>query len=138
VQFLSAAFLALPAAGQVKITGGTEKIPIEINGKAFSDFYVGGKEVSKPYLFPLRAASGTYVTRMWPMETVAEEEGTSKDHRHHRGLWFAHASVNHLDFWNVDPAPISPYNRPDRGKIVLDKLGAVNSGQDKGSIAATF
>ena len=71
-----AAVLALPASAQVKITPGSEKLSIEINGKPFTDFYVAGTafgaEVTKPYLWPLRAPSGTYLTRMWPMETVAE------------------------------------------------------------------
>ena len=126
------------AAAQVKITTGTEKLPIEINGQPFGNFWVAGPEVAKPYLFPLRAASGTYITRMWPMETVAEEEKIAKDHRHQRGLWFAHAKVNNLDFWNIDTANIAPYNRPDRGKIVLQKLGEVKSGGKQGSISATF
>lgn len=137
VPFLLLSALVLPA--QVKITPGPEKISIEINGKPFTDFYIAGKEVAKPYLWPLRAASGTYVTRAWPMEKVAEEASIARpDHPHQRGLWFAHASVNHLDFWNIAPLDQKPYNQPDRGKIVLDKLGAVKSGKDKGSIAATF
>jgi hypothetical protein len=90
----------LPAAAQVKITPGPEKVAIEIGGRLFTEFYVAGPGVTKPYLHPLRAASGTYVTRMWPMENVAEEEKTEKDHQHQRGLWFAHDAVNKLDFWN--------------------------------------
>jgi hypothetical protein len=125
--------------GQVKITPGPEKIAIEINGKPFSDFYVAGPEVAKPYLWPLRAATGTYVTRMWPMEKVEEEASIARpDHPHQRGLWFAHAKVNDLDFWNIAPLDQKPYNQPDRGKIVLNKVGAVKSGKDKGSIAASF
>ncbi|HTS26289.1 MAG TPA: PmoA family protein [Bryobacteraceae bacterium] len=149
---LSAALLAVPARSQVKITPGTGKIPVEINGKAFTDFYVSGPEVAKPYLWPLRAASGTYITRMWPMENVPEEfdsetgfaivngQSTGKvpDHPHQRGLWFAHASVNDLDFWNIAPIDKKPYNQPDRGKIVLNKMGDIRSGKDKGSIASTF
>ncbi len=129
---------ALSAAAQVKITPAPDKIPIDVNGKPFTTFYVSGPEVAKPFLFPLRAASGTYITRMWPMETVPEEANAKKDHRHQRGLWFAHAKVNNLDFWNIDPANQSPYNRSDRGKIVLDELGAVKSGKKQGSVAATF
>lgn len=130
---------ALPVAAQVKITPGSEKIAVEINGKPFTDFYVAGPLVSKPYLWPLRAATGTYVTRMWPMEKVEEEASIARpDHPHQRGLWFAHASVNGLDFWNIAPLDQPPYNRPDRGKIVLEKLGAVKSGKQTGSIAATF
>lgn len=127
------------AAAQVKITPGPEKISVEINGKPFTDFWVAGSMVSKPYLWPLRAASGTYVTRMWPMEKVEEEASIARpDHPHQRGLWFAHASVNGLDFWNIAPLDQAPYNRPDRGKIVLEKMGAIKSGKKEGSIAATF
>ncbi len=127
-----------PIRAQVRITPDAQKIPVEINGKPFTGFYVAGPDVVKPFLFPVRAASGTYVTRMWPIEKVAEEEKTQKDHPHQRGVWFAHASVNHLDFWNIAPLNQSPYNRPDRGKIVLVKLGEIKSGKDRGSIAATF
>jgi hypothetical protein len=137
VLLLSLAALLAPA--QVKITPGPEKISVEINGKPFTDFYIAGKEVAKPYLWPLRAASGTYVTRAWPMEKVEEEASIARpDHPHQRGLWFAHASVNHLDFWNIAPLDQRPYNQPDRGKIVLAKLGEVKSGKDKGTVAATF
>ena len=126
--------VAASAAAQVKITPGPEKIAVDVNGKPFTTFYIAGADVTKPYLHPLRAASGTYVTRMWPMEEVAEEQGQKKDHPHQRGLWFAHESVNKLDFWNNEAS----YTTPNRGKIVLKKLGAVKSGKDHGSIAATF
>src|ERR1041385_7423862 len=133
------AVLASPLAAQVKITPGAAKVAVEINGKPSTDFYIAGPEVSKPYLWPLRAASGTYVTRMWPMEKVEEEASIQKpDHPHQRGLWFAHAKVNGLDFWNIAPLDQKPYNQPDRGKIVLNKVGEVKSGKDKGSIASTF
>jgi len=134
----SAVVLAVPASAQVKITPGPNKTSIEIDGKPFTDFYAAGTafgtEVTKPYLWPLRTPSGTYVTRMWPMETVAEEEKTLKDHQHQRGLWFAHDTVNKLDFWNNEAS----YTTPNRGRITLQKLGEVKSGKDKGSIAATF
>ncbi len=128
------ALAALPCAAQVKITPGPEKIAVDIHGQPFTVFYVAGPEVMKPYLHPLRAASGTYVTRMWPMENVAEEAATGKDHPHQRGLWFAHESVNKLDFWNNDAS----YTTPNRGKMTLKKLDKVESGSAQGSIAATF
>jgi hypothetical protein len=132
---MSAAGLALSAAGQVKITPGTGKIQIEIDGKQYSTFYMTGDDVTKPYLWPVRAASGTYVTRAWPMEKVAEEDNGPKDHPHQRGIWFAHDSVNGIDFWNNEASYNEP---PKRGKMVLKKVGAVHSGKDKGSLAATF
>jgi hypothetical protein len=134
VLFFCAAALALPVAAQVKITPGPEKIGVEINGKPFTDFYVAGASIMKPYLFPLRAATGTYVTRMWPIENVEEEQNTQKDHKHQVGLWFGHEQVNGLDFWNNDAS----YTTPNRGKMVLKKLDQVKSGKREGSIAATF
>jgi Methane oxygenase PmoA len=127
--------LALSAAAQVKITPGAGKIEIEIAGKPYSTFYMTGEDVTKPYLWPVRAATGTYVTRAWPMEQMAEEEKGPKDHPHQRGIWFAHDSVNGIDFWNNEAAYKEP---PKRGKMVLKKVGAVQSGRDKGSLAATF
>ena len=134
----SAAILSLPVSAQVKVTSGGDKVSVEINGKPFTDFYAAGTafgaEVTKPYLWPLRAPSGTYVTRQWPMEMVAEEEKTLKDHQHQRGLWFAHDTVNKLDFWNNEAS----YKTPNRGRITLQKMGELKSGKEKGSIAATF
>jgi hypothetical protein len=134
----STAVLALPASAQVKITAGPNKTSVEIDGKPFTDFYAAGTafgaEVTKPYLWPLRAPSGTYVTRAWPMEMVAEEAKILKDHEHQRGLWFAHENVNKLDFWNNEAS----YTTPNRGRMTLKKMGEVKSGKDHGSIAATF
>src|ERR1039458_7717309 len=128
------ALSAFPASGQVQITPGPEKIVVQIDGKPFRESRVAAADATKPYLHPLRAASGTYVTRMWPMENVAEEEKDQKDHQHQRGVWFAHDNVNGLDFWNNEAS----YTTPNRGKIVLKQLGAAKSGADSGSIAAAF
>jgi hypothetical protein len=140
---LAALVLALPAAAQVKITPGPEKVAIEINGKPFSDFYVAGEMVTKPYLWPLRAATGTAVTRYWPMEVVDDEKNLKLDHQHQRGMWFAHDTVNGIDFWNNEAKPIPPtspnaYKSQKLGRITLVKLGEIKSGKDKGTLAATF
>lgn len=132
---IAAAALAVPAVAQVKITAAAETIDVAIQGKPFTTFYMAGKDVTKPYLHPLRAATGTYVTRMWPMEKVDEEASIAKpDHPHQRGLWFAHDNVNGLDFWNNEAS----YTSPNRGKIVLVKVDSVRSGKTSGSIAANF
>src|SRR4051794_27700158 len=96
----SAVLIALPLAGQVKLTPTPGKVAIEIDGKPFTDFYMSGEafnaKVTKPYLWPLRAASGTSITRSWPMVDVPEETAEKKptkngppamDHQHQRGLW---------------------------------------------------
>src|SRR5213592_2398081 len=81
---------------QVKITSQADLVRIGIDGKPFTDFILRGGEAMKPYLYPLRSASGKILTRHFPMETV---EGEPKDHPHQRGLWFAHERVNGFDFW---------------------------------------
>jgi len=119
----------------MKIFSGGERIGVVLGGQPFTEFFMAGAEVTKPYLHPLRAPSGTYVTRMWPMEKVAEEAGiASPDHPHQRGVWFAHERVNGLDFWNNEAS----YTNLNRGKIVLAKLSEVTSGKERGTIAATF
>jgi hypothetical protein len=121
---------ALPLCAQVKITQHSDRISIDIDGKPFTELFVGA-ETTKPYLHPLRAASGTIVTRAYPMDIV---EGETKDHPHHRGLWFAHGDVNEYDFWGNEPSQ----QNGKKGKIVLKKIGELKSGKKSGSLSATF
>jgi len=123
--------LCLTAFAQVKITTqGPAEVAVEIDGKPFTVFYAG-PETTKPYLHPLRSASGKAITRFYPMENV---EGETKDHIHHRGLWFTHGDVNGLDFWSNDPTQ----QGPKKGKVVLKQMGKLTSGAKTGSIAASF
>ena len=147
-----AALLALPLAAQVKITPGPDKVSVAIDGKPFTDFYMSGEafhaKVTKPYLWPLRAPSGTYITRAWPMEDAPEEAAEKKpsrnggapamDHPHQRGLWFAHDTVNKMDFWNNDWSYYADLHRKNLGLITLKHAGPMKSGRKQGSIAATF
>src|SRR6266850_2073735 len=101
--------LILPLAGQVRFAA--DKIDIDVDGKPFTTLYFGG-DTNKPYLAPLRSASGKIVTRRFPMENVA---GESRDHLHHRGLWFSYDDVNGVKFWENDPS----YTKPHMGRIVV-------------------
>jgi len=77
-----------PLCGQVKIAPQVDRISVEIDGKPYCDFFLapGG---NKPYLYPLRTASGIVVTRHYPME-----EGETRDHPWHHGMFFEHGAVN--------------------------------------------
>ncbi len=121
----------LPLLGQVKITQSSDRIVVDIDGKPFTALFHGG-EAPKPYLHPLRTATGKIVTRGFPMEKI---QGEATDHPHHRGLWFTHGNVNGLDFWMNEA---SYDNSAKRGKIVTKKVGEVKSGQKSGSISAVF
>jgi hypothetical protein len=127
------ALLALPAAAQVNVTQRTDRILIEIDGKPFGDFFIGADAV-KPYLHPLRSASGVIVTRSYPMESV---EGESRDHPHHRGLWFTHGDVNGYDFWANETSQKGA-TKSGKGKIVTRKVLDVKSGKRSGSVKALF
>ena len=57
------------------------------------EFVSGGK----PIVYPIIGPGGTSMTRDFPMKP-ADKAGT-KDHVHHRSLWFTHGEVNGIDFW---------------------------------------
>jgi hypothetical protein len=129
---LLAAIVSLPAADDVKVTQhGSEKVSVEIGGKPFTEFFVGGADVTKPFLHPLRTAEGKIVTRVWPMQ---EKAGEATDHIHHQGLWFSHGDVNKVDFWANHPQQKTA--KP--GKIVLREIRTAKGGEGAGRIAASF
>jgi hypothetical protein len=95
------------------------KIEVSVDGQPFTTYYFEG--FNKPVFFPLRAASGTIVTRGYPM--VAGVAGEAQDHPHHKGLWFTHGDVNGVDFWSESDKT---------GKIVHRRFAAVKGGSKTG------
>ena len=106
-----ALLVALSAGLYAQVSIAPEDIAVMIDGKPFTTFHYGSN-AAKPYLSPLRSASGKIVTRHFPMEEVA---GESHDHLHHRGLWFSYDDVNGVKFWENDPS----YTKPNMGRIVV-------------------
>src|SRR5580658_3930101 len=96
-------------SAQVKFS--PDDVAISVDGKPFTVFHYGEKN-NKPFLAPLRSASGKIVTRGFPMENIP---GESRDHLHHRGLWFSYDDVNGVKFWENDPS----YTKPHIGRIVV-------------------
>jgi len=88
-----------------------DQIQVTVNGKPFTTFHYG-EESGKPYLAPVRSASGKVVTRRFPME---DTQGESRDHLHHTGLWFSFDDVNGTKLWENDPS----YTKPHMGRIVV-------------------
>jgi len=123
-RLLLALVCTLPLAADVKVTTEKDRVTVDIDGQPFTTLYYGG-ETMKPYLHPLRSATGKVVSRSYPMETVA---GETRDHPHHQGLWFTHGDVNGFDFWgNVKKGP-------KFGRVVVDKVSG-KSGKKSGRIA---
>jgi hypothetical protein len=122
-------FAATLAWSQVKLTQAADRIRIEIDGKHFSD-YVISADAPKPYLHPLRTATGKQVTRSFPMDLV---EGEKRDHPHHRGLWFSHGDVNGYDFWANEKSQKGVGK--GKGEIKVVKVKEVKSGKKSGTIS---
>jgi len=119
-----------PGLAQVKLTQGPDRIEVQIDGQPFTTLFMGS-DVTKPYLHPLRSASGKVVTRYYPMEN---REGERRDHPHQRGLWFSHGDVNGYDFWANEVSQ----KGPNKGRIVLDKVISLRSGRRQGSLEVSF
>jgi len=103
--------LAAAACLSAQVRFAPDEIAVDIDGKPFTTFHYGS-DAAKPFLAPLRSASGKIVTRRFPMESVP---GESRDHLHHRGLWFSYDDVNGVKFWENDPS----YTKPRMGRIVV-------------------
>lgn len=130
LSYLLIPIIAVPLCAQVEIRATKGQVVVTVDGKPFTTLYCG-PETSKPYLHPLRSASGKIVTRHFPMENVP---GETHDHPHQRGLWFSHGNVNGFDFWANEPSQHDGKN----AKIVLKSFGRVAGGKDSGQIEATF
>ncbi len=117
--------------GQVSVKQhGVDRVQVSIDGQPFTDF-VYGPEVTKPYLDPIRSASGVIVTRRYPMQIVP---GETTDHPEHRGVWFGHTDVNGFNFY----ANEKNYTTPNRGTIVVKHIDRLKSGKESGTVEATL
>jgi hypothetical protein len=108
-----------------------KRVDISIDGKPFTS-YIYPDVLKKPVLYPLRTASGNFVTRGWPMDPRA---GERVDHPHHVGMWFNYGDVNGFDFWNNsndvgnNPGPF--------GTIRHRAVTKMESGNDKAELEVT-
>lgn len=72
------------ADGTVKLTKKGSEIEVTIDGKEFTVYHTD-KSVRKPFFWPVRAADGTILNR--GLEAT-------KEHPHHKGIWFGVEKVN--------------------------------------------
>ena len=105
------------------------RVDVLVGGKPFTS-YIWPTTLKKPVLYPLRTASGTVVTRGYPLEPRPKER---VDHPHHAGLWFNYGDVNGLDFWNNSDA-IKASDAPKMGTIVHKAVKSSKSGAGEGSL----
>ncbi len=129
-RIIPAIFAICSLQAGVVITRVDEHIHVEVDGKPCTDFFYG-PDAPKPYLHPLRSASGKIVTRGFPMEKIAGESTTDQ---HHRGVWLGYRDVNGYDFWQNEFS----YENKMAGKVVTRGIDDVKSGKDRGSFRGTF
>ena len=124
---------AAQAAGtgvQVVANDAGKRVDITIDGKPFTS-YIYPESLKKPVLYPILTASGTPVTRGFPLDPRPRERF---DHPHHVGLWFNHGDVNGLDFWN-NSNDIAADRAPKMGTIHHQRVVLAKGGADYGELA---
>jgi hypothetical protein len=103
-------------ATQVTVEKSKQGATAKIDGALFTEYVT--RSGTKPILWPIIGPSGKPVTRPYPME---KKNAETKDHVHHRSLWFTHGNVNGIDFWAEEPAGKS-------GTIVHRKFVKIDDG----------
>ncbi len=134
--FASLCSVAFGTEEEVVLRRSGDHIEILVGGRPFTT-YCFGTDAAKPYLYPLRSAQGTIVTRGFPM--VTDITGEDRDEPHQRALYFAHGDINGFDFWGE--AAFSRWSRHPAskfGRTVFRKLDEMRDGSDSGSLMAEF
>lgn len=105
------------------------RVDVLIDGQPFTS-YIWPATLRKPVLYPLRTASGTLVTRGFPLDP---RPGERVDHPHHVGLWFNYGDVNGVDFWNNSSA-LPPEEQRRMGSIVHRRIVRAENGVGRGEL----
>ena len=118
------------------LTRSGQQVDVRIGGRSFTTYYFD-PSVAKPYLFPLRSAQGTVITRGFPM--TRDIAGEDHDEPHQRAMYFAHGDINGFDFWGEAAfQKWSNHPRSTFGRTAFRSLDEIRGGAEGGSLRATF
>jgi hypothetical protein len=137
-----AAFCSTILTGaDVKLERSPHQVDISMDGKPFTTYYFD-PEIAKPYLMPLRTASGGVVTREFPVRNDASkgDPKASAFEPHQRPLYFGHGDMDGLDFWQ-EPAfdhYYSDHGHQAYGHMVLKSVEEAGSHGDAATVRARF
>jgi len=106
-----------------------QRVDVLVNGKPFTS-YVWSSDLKRPILYPIRTATGTTVTRGFPLEP---RTGESVDHPHQVGLWLSYGDVNGVDFWN-NSIYRKPEERQHMGTVVHRRIVRTRNGSSRGDL----
>jgi len=143
VLVLCAGWAALPAGAQERLEPlFPEDVDLWVNRaniefrvyKNEAAIYEFGRDLAKPYFWPLEASNNRQVTRSWPMLRKPSDE--SRDHPDQKSAWFSYGDVipegmeikhkrkgvKGIDFWAEGP---------DCGRIVCVRTSKGENDQNK-------
>jgi hypothetical protein len=124
---------------ELKRTG--DQIDVFIDGQPFTTYHFSDV-VAKPYLMPLRSATGIVLTRSFPtVNTVTDaDRHTPSFEPHQRGLYFTYGDIDGLNFWAEQAFDryYHGHSRQAYGRMALVKVESISSGSDDGTIRALF
>ena len=110
-----------------------KKVEVLVDGQPFTAYWYPGPAVlKKPVLYPIRSATGQFITRGWPVDP---RPGERVDHPHHVGLWFNYGDVNGHDFWN-NSNDIKD-TKAIYGTIVHTGIVSMKGGKESGELTIT-
>jgi hypothetical protein len=93
-----------------------EQVSFQVDGVEWARYHYG-KELRRPFVFPLIGPSGRSVTRMG-------HPHDPDSHSHHNSVWISHESVNGISFWGDH----------GKGRIVHQKFEGMEDGDDHAAI----
>jgi hypothetical protein len=111
----------------VSFTKQSDKVDVVIGGKYFTSYFFPGEaKIKKAVLFPILTASGSTITRGYPM---APRAGERVDHPHHVGMWLNYEDVNGFDYWNNSNNIVSSLKSHKMGTIKHEKIVSTKAGK---------
>ena len=129
------------SAATVTLERSPDKVAIRVDGQPFTTYYYGS-ETAKPYLMPLRTASGDVVTRGFPVvnDVSAGNPKASSFEPHQRPLYFGHGDIDGLDFWQepVFDKYYTDHGHQAYGHMLLKSVEQVSAQGDSATVRARF
>jgi hypothetical protein len=114
------------------INDSEKRIGVMVDGKQFTS-YRWPDNVWKPILYPIFTATGTEITRGFPLEP---RTGERVDHPHQIGLWLTYGNVNDIDFWGNGSEGLGTKNA-NGGVIKHLKVEKIVDGTGEGLMVTT-
>jgi Methane oxygenase PmoA len=118
-------------AGSVNLNRGSDKIDVTIDQRPFTTYYFA-PDIAKPYLMPLRTASGIVISRSFPVaNSVSEADRKTRSFEpHQRPLYFDHGNIDGLNFWSEETFTryYHSHDRQAYGHMALKEVEQVNGG----------